>query len=867
MQLSHESYRTRWLVLVSVWVLTAYAIFSQAAIVRDYLTTTGALGLRGNQVSAAPLKRAYPAFAADALVWVRHSLALIEGKDLRLRHTNIDNAPEGREVHWNSAWAWCIAGAGQLHHLFTGYPIEYSVECATLWLNPTAQLALLILLSAWATKRGGVILGVVVAVAMAFHDRMYEGFFPSYVDHHGLLMVSVLGLMLGALFMGGGWWKPATAGKTHALPDSSEKARSAAVFSAFAGACGLWVSAASVIPPIALIGIAGLLATITQGRSAQTQGYAFDAQVWRLWGRVGAAFSFFFYLLEYFPQHMGVRLEPNHPLHALAWLGGGELVALVSERWLARPESRLANLRQFIWPILAVCAAPVTIVMGGARVFVVLDPFMSHLHNDYIQEFLPLWRTFQGFDNNTVFQVAGLGSLPIIASIATLSYRRREAPIVLWFATFAAALLIAMAIWQSRWLLNAAAVQVCLAIILLVVWTAPLQLSLRWISALAMVGILFVPGAYLRYKGASDQLRARQISPKDAAACLNRDIAAALRSTQPTGDITLLSSPNSSTGIGYYGRFKTLGTLYWENSAGLKAAASILGAKTEEEAAKLIQKHKVTHIALLMEENFIVEYYRLLNPGATDDEVRKCFGYRLLYDRVVPVWLQMIPYAVPADLVSLKPTLMLFKVNFQQTMPEAVYNVSKAQVAAGAIDDGERTLDGLLKQWPQFYEPWLSKGELLIARKAWVEAADAMLKGISLAGPNLRPGLYGVAAKALYDQGQHALAIRIYRTALAEQPTSDLASYLAWILATSKVDSVRNGQEALDLIQQALKAQPNTPSYLSVLSGALAELGRFPEAIDAADRALTNGRLRNDSATQVYAERLEILKSGKLLRF
>ena len=53
-----------------------------------------------------------------------------------------------------------------------------------------------------------------------------------------------------------------------------------------------------------------------------------------------------------------------------------------------------------------------------------------------------------------------------------------------------------------------------------------------------------------------------------------------LRASQPTGEITVLASPNASTTIGYYGRFKTLGTLYWENSAGLKAAASIFGAKT-----------------------------------------------------------------------------------------------------------------------------------------------------------------------------------------------------------------------------------------------------------------------------------------------
>ena len=867
MQLSHETYRTRWLVLVAVWAFAAFALFRQAGIVRDYLDSVSQLGLRGAPAAATPLKQSYPAFAADAHVWVRHALALLEGKDFRLRHTTIDNAPAGREVHWNSAWAWCIAGAGKLHHLFTGYPIEASVEKATVWLNPTAQLLLTILLSAWATKRGGVILGVVVVIAMTLHDRMYEGFFPSYVDHHGLLMVAVLGLMLGAVFMGAGWWKASAPDRPQVLPDSPDKARTAAMFSAFAGACGLWVSAASVIPPIALVGLAGLLANLAHGRAAQTQGVNFDGQVWRLWGRVGAVSSLVFYLLEYFPQHMGMRLEANHPLHAIAWLGGGELIAQISERWLAPRERRWADLQEMIWPALAVCAVPVVVAIGGAKVFVILDPFMSRLHNDYIQEFLPLWRTFQGFDRDSIFQVAGIGSLPLIAGIATLTYRRGETPIVLWFATFAGALLVAMAIWQSRWLLNASAVLICLGLVVLVVWTAPLRPAARWAAAFAMVGVLFLPGGYLRYTGAAAQLRAKQVSPKDAASALNRDIAAVLRSSQPQGEMTVLTSPNSSTSVGYFGRFKTLGTLYWENGAGLKAAASILGAKSEAEAAKLIQAHKVTHIALIMEENFIEQYYKLLNPEAKPGEVRQCFGFRILYEKVVPQWLQMIPYSVPPDLISLKPIVMLFKVNLNQTIPEALYNVALSQIAAGAVDEGERALDAIIKQAPLIPEPWLRKGELLVARKAWPEAAEAMLKGVSLAAAANRPDLYAAAAGAFYNQHQHALAIRIYRIALAGQPNTDLASYLAWVLATSKDDSLRDGKEALEIAQQIVKAQPNNPAYLSVLSGALAEIGRFPEAIAAADRAVANSRLRNDSPTEVFVQRLETLKAGKPLRF
>ena len=37
----------------------------------------------------------------------------------------------------------------------------------------------------------------------------------------------------------------------------------------------------------------------------------------------------------------------------------------------------------------------------------------------------------------------------------------------------------------------------------------------------------------------------------------------------------MLASPNASMGIGYYGNFKTIGTLFWENAPGLRAAAEI----------------------------------------------------------------------------------------------------------------------------------------------------------------------------------------------------------------------------------------------------------------------------------------------------
>ena len=867
MQLSQETYRTRWIVLVSVWALAAVALFSQARVIRDYLSIVGQLGLRGAPTAGTPLTQAFPAFAVDAQVWVRHSIALLEGDKLQLRHTPIDNAPKGREVHWNSAWAWTIAGAGKIYQLFTGLPLATSVERATIWLNPSVMLCIIIALSTWATRRAGLIAGVFVVAAMTGHDRIYEGFFPSYVDHHGLLTVSVLGMLLGAIFMGGGWWQQGTGSLQLLLPESPAKARSAAVFSALCGACGLWVSAASIIPPIAIVGAAGLFTGLILGPSTRTAGANFDPNIWRLWGRVGAAASVFFYLVEYFPSHMTMRLEPNHPFHALAWLGGGELIGQLIERRLQPASERYAGLARLIWPVIVVLVAPTAIAVGHEKVFVVLDPFMSRLHNDYIQEFLPLWRTLRNFDASGTFQIIVVGSLPLILGIATLTYRGRESPVMLWFTTFATFIFTVMAWGQSRWLLNATGAHICLVLVLVATWTAKARPFVRWAVMMAVVGTIFIPSAVKRYVGSSADLAAKRVAPKDAFSALNRDIARALRATQPEGEITLLASPNASTGIAYYGWFKTLGTLYWENSEGLKAAASTFGARTEAEAAKLIRELGVTHIAIISDENFIDQYFHLIHPEANPAEARKCFGNMLLIDRTVPQWLQVIPYKLPDDLSALKSTVLLFKVNFAQSLSDAIYSVVLSQIEAGALDEADRTLDLLITHAPQAYQPWLRKGEIQFARKNYDAALQFLEKGIQLSPAPDRINLYISSAGGFYKEQKHDSAIRLYRAALAEKYDPTIAIYLSWILATSQFDALRNGKEALELAENALMADPNSPSLLNGVAAALAELGRFSDAVAIEDRALANAKLRAEiPLVRDSEERLNLFRANKPLR-
>jgi tetratricopeptide (TPR) repeat protein len=818
--------------------------------------------LRGAQAPVTPLKQAFPAFAADSQTWIRHALTLLESHSLRLRHTDIDNAPYGREVHWNSAWAWVIALAGQCDHWLTDRPLAQSVEQMTLWVTGVALMILTVLVSSWAAKRAGAIAGMIVAVAMVGHPRIFEGFFPSYADHHGLLTVAILGLCLGAVFMGAGWWQPSR-DFVALLPESPEIARRDAMFSALSGAFGMWVSAASVLPPIAIVGGAGVIAILIQGRDAQRAGVKFDPGVWRTWGRVGAVSSLFFYLLEYFPRHMGLRMEVNHPFYSLAWLGGGELIAQFGERWLD-PSRRWTEGRRLIVPVAAVLVAPLTIIIGGTKVFVVMDPFLSRLHRIHIQEFLPLWTSFRGLGWNVFFSVVGLENVALIAGVVLLAIQRRRLPIILWFATAAAIVFTAQAWMQSRWLLNASGSQVCLAILLVGFFTVRTKLATRWIVAALVVGVVFLPHAVTRITGGLADVKARRVGPKDANSVLFRDVAMVIRASQPSGEIVLLTSPNSSTGIGYYGGFKTLGTLYWENNDGLKSAAAILSAQTPEEAATLIKKHGVTHIAMISEENFVEPYYRLLHPDAAVEDVKKCFGYRLLVDRVIPPWLQMIPYAVPEDLKPLNVNALLFKVAFNQTPADALYHIALSKIAMGVPNEAERDFDQLIKGSPGSYQPYLRKGELLFARREWSAAAETLIAGIARMPEAERSATFADAASKFYREGQKREAVRLYRAALADRFVPEIAAYLAFVLATSPDDSLRNGTDAQALAEEALKTQPASPTVLNSLAAALAENGKFTDATAIAERALANARAQNNpDAARVTQARIAAYKAGK----
>jgi tetratricopeptide (TPR) repeat protein len=87
---------------------------------------------------------------------------------------------------------------------------------------------------------------------------------------------------------------------------------------------------------------------------------------------------------------------------------------------------------------------------------------------------------------------------------------------------------------------------------------------------------------------------------------------------------------------------------------------------------------------------------------------------------------------------------------------------------------------------------------------------------------------------------------------------------LAWILATGKDASLRDGTKAVELARQANESAGGTdPNRLDTLAAALAEAGKFSDAINIGQKALELARAagRQDLVTELTAE-LKLYESG-----
>jgi len=634
-----------------------------------YLERANELGIGGAAAAgrAERVRPLLPAPYADGFMWLTGARELVASGRARLHWTTSDNAPLGRPMHWSSLNFWWLLALGAVGRVATGAPFAIAVEEAAPYAGP-ALLALALPLLAWmAARRAGAWGALVVALALAGAFPLAECFYAGNVDHHGMIAAAVMATGLALAAAGGGW---VTAG-------DEPRARRWIVASGIAAAIGLWLSAVSLVVVIASTGL-GAAASALLWRGANGAGVRADGSAepaalapwpdgWRLWGWAGGVASLAFYLIEYFPGAMGMRLEVNHPLYAIAFIGGGELLCALW-RWRRDGTLARADVARTAVATIAVAALPAAVVAGGSSWYALRDPLLWGLHQD-IEEF----RSLGDLITRTGGVLPALSPLPLVLVAGVLlaadrSRRPAERSLLLVALGPALALLL-LALWQTRWIglwLATLAVLGVTAIGLLVHGrpgrpASSSSFASRWQSTIWVT--LLVPlalelyGTFEMVASAAAQAESRAFVPDDLLAALIRDMAIVIAEdpAAPARPI-VLASPDVSVVLAYCADIRTIGTLYWENRPGLQAAVEMFAAPTAEEARALLRARQVSHVLLLSERGFIGTSYKLVHGHLDQEAARNTFFGRLIYGgETPPTWLRPLPYQLPIARLGDRP--------------------------------------------------------------------------------------------------------------------------------------------------------------------------------------------------------------------
>lgn len=198
---------------------------------------------------------------------------------------------------------------------------------------------------------------------------------------------------------------------------------------------------------------------------------------------------------------------------------------------------------------------------------------------------------------------------------------------------------------------------------------------------------------------------------------------------------------------------------------------------------------------------------------------------------------------------------------------DAYSNLAVALNAQGQSDEAIRGLERALEIQPGRVKDHCALAAILNQKGRFEEAIPHCRRAIEIQ-PGWADGYYHLG-RTFYLQGKGADALAQWREALRLEPKAvALLNLLAWELATCPKASLRNGAEAVELARRACQLESSpAPELLDTLAAALAETGRFAEAVRTATEALTLASQRGDQQlADALRSRVELYKGESPFR-
>lgn len=591
----------------------------------------------------------------DAYAWMAHTRDLMASGGWRLRHTSMDNAPYGREMHWSHLLIWSLRGMAMAIMTYTGWPAARALELAGVWMMPIFQfLCLGLAFVALARKLGWVPAGLFCYLFLSL-DGLSYAFHPLQPDHHGLQLCATLFAFIFLQLGGMGWTQRVLSQQTNTLPAFRSlappllpEARRWFIASGLCGGVALWLGATVWLFALALIVFSSLSSMPAFSRPGGT-GVAYRPGLWRLWAFAGCAAAAIFYLLEYAPAHLSMRLEVNHPLYWIGWLGTAECLRFAGQGdslhfW---KDKRFADWVLAALGGLAALALPLLILFGPMAWHRMHDPILQRLHAGFINEFRSAWPSIRAqpvqffFDNMGILPVWALGLLILRLRSWHLP---QAADASLRSALVFSGLFFFLMLFQLRWGFFLTGSLVWLAILSLSRWIGQPRFSRRLVhlaAALLFLNALAADGLRLRTENAA--AIAQRVPPSWIRASLSKRMALQWGLAAGTNQWRMVGMATEAPMLYYFTGIQSVASYYWENVDGWRDETDFFAdAPSGENALRIARKRGLTHAFAKPTEALPLLYNTLKTEVRDPAAGRQSLAGQLAFSKgaSLPAWIQ-----------------------------------------------------------------------------------------------------------------------------------------------------------------------------------------------------------------------------------
>jgi len=199
---------------------------------------------------------------------------------------------------------------------------------------------------------------------------------------------------------------------------------------------------------------------------------------------------------------------------------------------------------------------------------------------------------------------------------------------------------------------------------------------------------------------------------------------------------------------------------------------------------------------------------------------------------------------------------------------EIHHNLGFTLAKLGRADEAIPEYEAALRLDPNRYLTLVMLGTILGARGRFAEAGGYLQHALELDPANLETRR--LFAMTVLQEGRIQEALAAYREILRRGPNDlDALNNVAWIRATCADAQLRDGAEAVRLAERAREKSPEPRAVLySTLAAAYAEAGRFPEAVQAGERAVALARGAHEpQEAGRYEDQLRSYRAGKPFHF